>query len=100
MKYHAFISYSRKDLDDVNAFIQKIQAEVPEFRYWFDLEGIESGDEFLRKNISTIDNSEYLFFMVSDNSINSKWAEQEVMYARNSDKRVIPILLKGAKLKG
>lgn len=100
MKYHAFISYSRKDFDEVNTFIQKIKAEVPEFEYWFDLDGIESGDEFIRKIVSAIDNSERLFFMVSDDSINSKWAEQEVMYARNSDKRIIPILLKGAKLKG
>lgn len=99
-KYHAFISYSRRDFDEVNVILQKIQAEVSGFKYWFDLEGIESGDEFVRKIVSAIDESERILFMLSDNSINSKWAEQEVMYARNSGKRIIPVLLKGAKLKG
>ncbi len=99
-KYHAFISYSRRDSDEVNSLIQTIKAEVTEFKYWFDLDGIESGDEFVRKIVSAIDGSELILFMLSDNSINSKWAEQEVMYARNSGKRIIPVLLKGAKLKG
>ncbi|MDE7386583.1 MAG: WG repeat-containing protein [Muribaculaceae bacterium] len=99
-KYHAFISYSRLDFDEVNAFLQKLQSEVPEFEYWFDLEGIESGDEFEDKIVSAVDQSERVLFMLSDNSIKSKCTKKEVKYADNTGKRIIPVLLKGAKLKG
>lgn len=99
-KYHAFISYSRRDFDEVNAILQKIKTEVPEFNYWLDLESIESGDEFEEKIISAIDNSERILFMLSDNSYQSKWTKEEVKYGRALDKRIIPILLSGAKLKG
>lgn len=100
LKYHAFVSYSRRDFDEVNQLLKKLKSYVPELSYWFDLDGIESGDEFVDKIVSAIDDSEQLFFMVSDNSINSKWTKQEVMYARNEGKRIIPILLKDARLKG
>ena len=46
MKYDLFISYSRKDYDEVNAFVKRLQEQIPTLTYWFDITGIESGDEF------------------------------------------------------
>ena len=100
MKYDVFISYSRKDFDEVKQLIDFIKQRIPTLSYWFDLTGIESGDEFEDKIISAIDNSAYVIFALSDNSIESNWTKDEVTYAKNTDKKVIPILLKGAKLKG
>lgn len=100
MKYDLFISYSRKDFDEVKQLIDSIKQRIPTLSYWFDLTGIESGDEFEDKIISAIDNSAYMIFALSDNSIQSDWTKDEVTYAKNTDKKVIPILLKGAKLKG
>ncbi len=100
MKYDVFISYSRKDFDEVKQLIDSIKQRIPTLSYWFDLTGIESGDEFEDKIISAIDDSAYMIFALSDNSIQSDWTKDEVTYAKNTDKKVIPILLKGAKLKG
>ena len=100
MKYDLFISYSRKDFEEVSALIEKIKAALPGISYWFDINGIESGDEFEDKIISAIDNSSYVLFALSENSIGSQWTKDEVMYAKNTDKRVIPVLLKGAQMKG
>ena len=100
MKYDLFISYSRKDFEEVSALIEKIKAALPGISYWFDINGIESGDEFEDKIISAIDNSSYVLFALSENSIGSQWTKDEVMYARNTDKKVIPVLLKGAQMKG
>lgn len=100
MKYDVFISYSRKDFDEVKQLIGSIKQRIPTLSYWFDLTGIESGDEFEDKIISAIDDSAYMIFALSDNSIQSDWTKDEVTYAKNTDKKVIPILLKGAKLKG
>lgn len=38
--------------------------------------------------------------MLSDNSMASAWIKKEVTYAKNTGKRVIPVLLKGSKIKG
>lgn len=38
--------------------------------------------------------------MLSDNSMASAWTKKEVTYAKNTGKRVIPVLLKGSKIKG
>lgn len=100
MKYDLFISYSRKDFEEVSALIEKIKAALPGISYWFDINCIESGDEFEDKIISAIDNSSYVLFALSENSIGSQWTKDEVMYAKNTDKKVIPVLLKGAQMKG
>lgn len=100
MKYDIFISYSRKDFHEVDAICKMLKAEIKNIDIWFDINGIESGDEFEDKIISAIDNSEIMLFALSDNSINSKWTKDEVMYAKNTGKRVVPVLLKGAQLKG
>ena len=100
MKYDVFISYSRKDINEVSALIETIRAEIPGLSIWFDLTGIESGDEFEEKIISAIDNSSYVLFALSDNALQSQWTKDEIMYAKNTDKKIVPILLKGASLKG
>ena len=100
MKNDVFISYSRVDFDEVNEFVEMLKQQIPSLSVWFDVTGIESGDEFEEKIITAIDQSSYVLFALSDNSINSQWAKDEVMYAKNTDKKVIPVLLRGATLKG
>ena len=81
MKYDVFISYSRKDFDEVSALLETIRKEVPGLSVWFDIDGIESGDDFEEKIISAIDDSSYVLFALSDNSLESEWTKAEVMYA-------------------
>ena len=100
MKFDIFISYSRKDFDEVSSILEFLKTSIPGLTYWFDIDGIESGDEFEDKIISAIDNSAYVLFALSENSISSAWTKDEVMYAKNTDKKVIPLLLKGAEMKG
>lgn len=98
--FDIFISYSRKDFDEVNSFLNLLKRRIPGLRYWFDLTGIESGDEFMDKIVTAIDKSDKVLFMVSDNSIMSPWTKKEVIYAENTGHTLIPVLLRGAKLKG
>ena len=100
MKHDLFISYSRKDFDVVNDFVKMLKSRIPQLNCWFDITGIESGDEFEEKIISAIDNSSHVIFALSDNALASDWTKDEVMYAKNTDKKVIPVLLKGAELRG
>lgn len=99
MRHDIFISYSRRDLNEVRDLIAYLQNQIPELKCWFDVTGIESASEFEDKIISAITESSYILFALSDNSMNSTWTKDEVTYAKNIGKTVIPVLLKGATLK-
>lgn len=102
-KYDIFISYSRRDLEEVTVFVEMLKARIPAIEIWMDLDGIEAADEFDEKIITAIDASSYVLFMVSNNSNSvgegsSKWTKKELVYAKNTGKTVLPVLLKGALL--
>ena len=94
-----FISYSRNDYDEVQSLITSMKELAPTVDFWLDIDGIEGGDEFDDKIMAAIDSSLCVIFALSDNSLNSKWAKDEVTYARNTGKRTVPVLLNGAKLR-
>ena len=100
-KYDVFISYSRKDFDEVNAFVEMLKQRIPTLEVWMDLDGIEASDEFDEKIITAIDASSYVIFAMSNSSNSvgegsSKWTKKELVYAKNTGKKVIPLLLNGA----
>lgn len=100
MKYDVFISYSRRDLEVVREFVEGLLAQMPDLVCLFDVAGIEYGEESDEKIIAAIDDSSYVLYFLSPNSMKSKWTKEEVMYAKNCKKKVIPILLSGAQLEG
>lgn len=88
-----FVSYSRKDINLVKPLVEEMQEMG--IRVWFDLNGIESGDEFDEKIISAINNSESLMFMYSENSIQGAWTKKEVQYAKGLGMTVRPVIIDG-----
>lgn len=76
-----------------------LKARIPELSYWFDLDEIIVSDDFEEKIIEGIDCSNYVLFAVSDNSVGSKWAKKEVVYAKNTNTKIFPVILDGVKLK-
>lgn len=99
MKRDIFISYSRHDKEAVLPFVKQINRALG-LECWIDLEGIESGEQFENIIIKAIDECEVVLFMLSDNSLNSDWTKREVYYAEGEGKRIVPILVKGDKLRG
>lgn len=98
-KYDLFVSYSRVDLKEVVRLVDQLASRIPGLNYWFDITGVESASEFEEKIISAINNSEFVLFAVSENSMKSDWSKDEVTYAKNIGKKVIPVLLKGTSMK-
>lgn len=99
-EFDIFISYSRKDFSEVEELKQSIEQHISNVKCWFDLDGIESGEEFTDKIISSIEKSQILLFAVSENSMASPWTQKEVRYASNVGIKIIPVLLKDTKLSG
>lgn len=101
--YDIFISYSRRDLNQVKSFVDMLHQRIPTLRIWMDLENIEAADEFDEKIIKAIDASSYVLFAMSSHSNSvekgsSIWTKKELTYAKNTGKKVIPIILPGAEL--
>lgn len=99
-EFDIFISYSRKDFSEVEALKQSIEKHISNVKCWFDIDGIESGEEFTDKIVSSIEKSKILLFVVSENSMASPWTQKEVRYAANVGIKIIPVLLKDTKLSG
>lgn len=93
-----FISYSRKDYVDANGkpirnnIISKIKNSLSAagISYWFDEDGIYSGDEFASIITRAIRNSTVFLFISSTNSNASRWTSNEIAVAMAFKKPIIP----------
>lgn len=95
-----FISYSRKDyIVDGNpiegCIISKIKQAFDDnnISYWFDEEGIYSGDEFASEITRAIRTSKLFLFISSMNSNKSLWTSNEISTALAFKKKIIPFRL-------
>lgn len=103
-EYDVFISYSRKDyLDDAgNVLKNNVLSKIKETlksngrSFWFDEEGIYSGDEFASVITRAIRNSKIFLFISSVNSNQSKWTSNEISTALEFGKPIIPFRLDGS----
>ena len=99
-KYDVFISYSRKDYvvnDEIipGNPITAIQELFDKngVKYWFDKDGIYSGEEFVKEISTAIVNSKMLVFVSSKNSNESEYTCGEILKAKKTKKLVIPFLI-------
>lgn len=98
-KYDVFISYSRRDYVDGNYnvipgnAITEIQNVFDEngITYWFDKDGIFSGQEFIEIITSAIAESKMLIFISSKHSNESMWTAGEIFEALDGEKAIIPV---------
>ena len=98
-KYDVFISNSRRDYVDEsynvipgNA-IAEIQNVFDEngITYWFDKDGIYSGQEFIEIITGAIAESKMLIFISSKHSNESMWTAGEIFEALDGEKAIIPV---------
>lgn len=91
LKFDVFISYSRQDATIVR-YIASI-LEKSGYKCFIDVEGIQSGASIENTRINAIDTSKCMLFFHSESNNNSYWAENELRYAINKNKYVIPVKL-------
>lgn len=101
MHYDVFISYSRKDYVDEkgkvipNNPVSEIKKALKEanISYWIDEEGIYVGEAFAEKIVKSIQESDILVFISSENSNKSFYTPKEIAYAAQLGKYIVPILI-------
>lgn len=98
-KYDVFISYSRKDYVDEHKNVipgnevSKIKEALTKagITYWFDEEGVYSGDEFAKVIVRNIKASKMFVFLSTVNSNQSEWTAREIATAHMHKKKIIPV---------
>lgn len=98
MKYDVFISYSRCDymsstgIPLKNSIVLKIKKLLTEngISFWFDEEGIYSGDAFASKIAKNIKNARIFLFISTEHANKSEWTSKEIAVAHAYKKKIIP----------
>lgn len=98
-KYDVFISYSRKDYVDEQKRVipgnevSKIKEALTSagITFWFDEEGIYSGDNFVDNIVTNIESSKIFVYLSTAHSNTSSWTTKEIACADEFGKRIIPV---------
>jgi WD40 repeat protein len=85
-----FLSYSRRDQPFVRRLYDALAADRRET--WVDWEGIPPSAEWLQEVYTAIDGADTFVFVLSPDSLASSVCASETAYARQSRKRIIPLL--------
>jgi len=91
---HVFISYSHKD----KAYARKLTHELERqgIEAWID-DRIDYGSQWPRVIQENLDACPGFVVIMSSNSYNSDWVQNEVSYAQDEKKAMFPILLEGKR---
>ena len=91
-----FISYSRKDL----VFVERLAKDLiaADLEVWYDLKGLEVGNRWTKEIQSAIRQSQYFIIVLSPNSVESEWVENEFLLARNLNLKIIPLQVRSCDL--
>ena len=87
-----FISYSRRDIDFARRFVEEVTRSTG-VAPWIDLKGIETGTQFTDVIVGAIDKCDIFIFLISKDSIDSMWVKKEVLYAKDCEKRIYPVII-------
>ena len=95
-KRQVFISYSRRDL----AFVEQLAADLKAagLDVWYDLSGLDGGARWRIEIEKAIRESQYVIVILSPDSIASEWVEEEILFARNFGRKIIPLFYKQCEL--
>ena len=85
-----FVSYSRHDA----AFVRRLVASIEDRgkKVWLDTEGIADAEVFPAAIKRAIEQSDAFLFVITPAAVDSAYCENEVEYAKDMQKRIVPVL--------
>nr|MCU0499970.1 SUMF1/EgtB/PvdO family nonheme iron enzyme [Anaerolineae bacterium] len=88
-----FVSYSRVDAQFTDAFIRQLQLAFPELKIWHDQSpnGLIGGDSWWDAILTGIAESEVFIYLLSNESVQSRYCQAEFTEARRLQKRIITV---------
>lgn len=89
---HIFISYSRKDLENVDWIARQLAAGG--FELWIDRRDIPGGVDWSDTIATAINEAEAFILMISPDSVASREVFRELEIAHSNNVRIIPVILR------
>ena len=86
-----FISYSRRDMDEVDSLIEVLESAKHDV--WVDRQDIRAGAQWQTSIVQAIIEADYFILALSPNSIKSDNVRRELVIAANNQKQIIPICI-------
>lgn len=93
---HIFVSYSRTDEEHATRIVEALREAG--HVCWVDTASVPGGGRWLREIARAIEECNAVVALVSDAFVESEWVEEELLYARQFKKEVIPLLLEDRPL--
>src|SRR5215216_5805507 len=87
-----FISYSRKDIEAARKLTEAFKGQDLDF--WIDWEGIPPTVDWWKEVQRGIEEADIFLFLLSPDSAGSPVCKQEIEYAVENGKRLIPITIR------
>jgi TIR domain len=87
-----FISYSRRDSEFVGRLADALQARGKDV--WVDIDDIRDAEEFPEALRAAVAESDGFVFVITPDSVESSFCDQEVAHALELGKRIIPLELR------
>jgi hypothetical protein len=84
-----FVSYSRRDAGYVRRLADDLRSQGKDV--WVDVEGIRDAEVFPVALLRAIEGSDAFLFVISPDSVSSRFCDQEVAHASALNKRIIPV---------
>ncbi len=86
-----FISYAHQDADFANRLIDDLRAAG--HACWIDTTKLKGGDEWLVTIAEGIINSYAFVILATRQALQSRWVQDEILWARQKKKLIIPLIL-------
>jgi TIR domain len=93
---HLFISYARADVKIVRPIAQRIQAAGHQI--WIDEGKLRIGETYREKLAQAIRDAAAFVIMVSPRSVRRRNVEEELSFARDCNKEILPVYLEATEL--
>ena len=91
-----FISYSHDDAAFASWLMQELQ--VRRIDVWLDKEGIRAGKHWPSEIVQALSDCSHLLIILSPSSVNSREVNNELYWASDSGKQILPILYSNCKI--
>ncbi len=86
-----FVSYAHQDADFANRLIADL--DDAGHACWIDTSDIKGGDEWMITIAEGITDSYAFVVIVTQKALDSRWVRDEILWARNENKQIIPVIL-------
>ena len=87
-----FISYAHKD----KTFAKKLagESEGQGMKVWWDFDSLKGGQDWQKEIERGIKGCDFFLTALTPDAVNSEWVGNEILYASNAQKTIIPLHLK------